>query len=436
MAPGPAAFLAFGAGVAVQLSNAQTTPCADLVNPDTCQFNTLSCVGVLPAGSCWVQCKFPYTGPDKLYNCPAPNSDPTRPLVIDPAAVPTCTLTCNYPVPLPAGYKNLGTSVNPTGYNVVCDSSAGYLGTPQKLCTIDSGSCSSMATMVGCDLPVIIGDPVTSWNGVREEFTMPAGRFTKLLKTSDLTLLAEPFDGHADGEQWIGRVVVKSVAEETVLEVGINRDLASFDRRALPEDAFETLNVTVPWHSSERLIVKPPSDAFFQHWRNIQISFSRIREHGSHKFGGELPDAPRREGALITTGSMKLLILSTSAKEWHEDHYLAMKYSHLDLFVLEMREPETCTGVLPELWGVQPLTNETRAMMKTPRPLSSPLVVPSVGSAGGGASVSASMRRLPAIEAESKAEAWQVLANGAQASVYGHEAAEAEHATGLAEEIV
>merc|ERR1712224_271035 len=100
-------------------------------------------------------------------------------------------------------------------------------------------------------------------------------------------------------------------------------------------------------------------------------------------------------GVMISSGSMKLLILSTSAKEWHEDPYLALKYSHLDLFVVEMRE-ENPTGVLPELWGVQPLTNETRAMMKTPRALDAPLVVASV-TASGGASVSSSRQRMPSL---------------------------------------
>jgi len=44
--------------------------------------------------------------------------------------------------------------------------------------------------------------------------------------------------------------------------------------------------------------------------------------------------------------------------------HLALKYAHLDLAFIEVQNITSLTGLLPELWGVQPMSDSTRAYVK------------------------------------------------------------------------
>merc|ERR1711957_336937 len=44
--------------------------------------------------------------------------------------------------------------------------------------------------------------------------------------------------------------------------------------------------------------------------------------------------------------------------------HLGRKYAHLDVEILDMRDHKLFEGVLPELWGYRPLSDNTRSMIK------------------------------------------------------------------------
>jgi len=213
--------------------------------------------------------------------------------------------------------------------------------------------------------PSVQGDPITWHGNVREEFKLPAGMLSPLLLSPDMQVLASSRPGHAEDE-WIDRVVVNSAIGDQILDVSIKRNLTYFDRAALPEDSFETLDVRMEWWRDGLVAVMPPGDAQFNHWSGVTLGFGRVRHFGQLKAGA----APRREAVYVASNSLKILILSSAAREYFiergDSFHQAMEYSHLDLEIMEIGDQSALRGMLPELWGMIPMSEETKALRKIP----------------------------------------------------------------------
>jgi hypothetical protein len=225
---------------------------------------------------------------------------------------------------------------------------------------------TSQVSLCGEDLPyafdpaTVVGDPVTWHGNVREEFSLPTDRLSPLLRSPDMHVFASARPGHEEDE-WIDRVVITSAAGDTVLDVSMKRNLTYFDRATMPPNAFETLSVRMDWATNGHLSVMPPADAQFTHSSGISLGFGRVRHFGQIKAG----DAPRREGVYVVSNSLKVLIISSAAREYFtESKHLGMEYSHLDLEIMQVADPLSLGGILPELWGLQPMSEETKALRK------------------------------------------------------------------------
>ena len=59
----------------------------------------------------------------------------------------------------------------------------------------------------------------------------------------------------------------------------------------------------------------------------------------------------------LSGGFLSVLILSSSAQEFYRNGPLAAQHAHLDLEVIHMRNESNFTGLLPELWGLQPMSS-------------------------------------------------------------------------------
>merc|ERR1711972_262923 len=139
---------------------------------------------------------------------------------------------------------------------------------------------------------------------------LPFDRLTTLLESTDMRVLASALPGK-DQEQWINRVVVESVAGEPVIQVAMRGDLYGLNRTSAMPGAFETLEVKMDWwNGGVPLMSMPPPDAYFLHWRDIHISFARVRQREP------LGHAPQREAVMLNSNTVKLLIISSSAKEF------------------------------------------------------------------------------------------------------------------------
>merc|ERR1711964_276406 len=101
------------------------------------------------------------------------------------------------------------------------------------------------------------------------------------------------------------------------------------------------------------------SNQHFAHPHNVSFHIFRLKapEHTMDQ------SAPSREGVLITSASLKILVASTPAFEYYwEDRNddRALQYAHLDFDLLDMQELSSFTGLLPEVWGLVPAADQPK----------------------------------------------------------------------------
>jgi len=215
---------------------------------------------------------------------------------------------------------------------------------------------------------------VTYFGGVEHKFVLPTGQLTTLLETKDLLLRASPFDGEAADEQWIERIVVDSAAGERVVEVAIRHlepDTINSRSNESP-GSLATLEVTAPWWK-EGLLTFPTnnddlidvgtylfSKQHYAHPHNVSFDIFRVKPPQVDRAN---ESGPTREGILITSDSLKVVVMSTPAFEyyWEDDNAeREIRYAHLDFDLFDMKGLSSFNGLLPEVWGIKPAANQPK----------------------------------------------------------------------------
>ena len=122
---------------------------------------------------------------------------------------------------------------------------------------------------------------------------------------------------------------MKTTAGEIVVDVKIRRDISGFigQGSAGQRGSLETLEINAPWLDEQLQTITLPQDDEMVHFRHLMfaghpythpenIAFEMFRVQ--HVTGMD-PAAPRREGVLVTSGSVKMAIMSSSAFEYYWD---------------------------------------------------------------------------------------------------------------------
>lgn len=234
------------------------------------------------------------------------------------------------------------------------------------------GSDASVQSASGTILTVsgtggVLGDPLTYFGEKRAMFIIPYGVLTPLLLLPDASVFAEPVRGEQEDEQWLGRIVVKGKDGTQLVQVDIKdpRDLLAFNRTdSLVDNSFETLNVYLG-PNSDHLPSLPASNEMITFGNGMSMACSRVRDGNAEKAALQSPYLPRREGLLLVTQQTRMLIMSSSASEWHgHSSTLGFKHAHLDFELFDMQDAASWGGLLPELWGVKPMSEMGRLMLK------------------------------------------------------------------------
>jgi hypothetical protein len=203
------------------------------------------------------------------------------------------------------------------------------------------------------------GDPVTYYQGRKIEFGLPRGVYTPMLQMPDVSVFATPLQGEGM-DQWIRCVAVSAADGVLLVRVCIKDDVPGFDRAALPAGSFETLDVAVG-PNAESLEAMPSPDSVY-HYGHLHFTFAQVRRpHRDAYYQFE----PRREGILVTGQFAKVLVISSSAREFYGETHQSHKFAHLDLEFLDMRGQSSFFGVLAELWRIRPMSNLTKSLIKS-----------------------------------------------------------------------
>merc|ERR1711920_894608 len=94
-----------------------------------------------------------------------------------------------------------------------------------------------------------------------------------------------------------------------------------------------------------------------------EVHFRQIKRNHHPKLTtiGNFP----RECADIAGMYVHMYICSSAAHEyWGNQRELSLRYAHLDLAIIEVKNFDAVTGLLPELWGMQPMSETTKKYVK------------------------------------------------------------------------
>ena len=202
----------------------------------------------------------------------------------------------------------------------------------------------------------VVGDPVSYFRGKRWEFSLPPC-MSLLLKVPDMELWGQPFYGLM-GEQWIEHLSVRAGGAE-VASIRIKRDIVLHQVSPPPQGSFATLHLTIPEIDPEPLpLIPQPCD--FVHSTGIGLVCNQARYLPGLKGLG----APPREAVVVYGQFVHLIITSSSAFEYYMNGPLAAQHAHLDIDFLYMKNESSFSGLLPEVWGLRPLSEATARLMK------------------------------------------------------------------------
>lgn len=237
--------------------------------------------------------------------------------------------------------------------------------------TIKMGSSGSPNTVVyqtGGWLTISAGsDPVARFGNTVRVFELPPGVLTPLIKMPDLSISGSVFEGGGSYEQWFDRFVITTADESRFMDIKMKQLPEGFNASKAPRNAMHTMDITLGYGT-----VDEPQ--FKTHLQDIGTSIPlnflgymgltrRVERHHTMRFTtvGRYP----RE-CLDLAGAWAHFYLCTSpADEYYGQlRHLALKYAHLDIGIVEVKDYSQFQGTLPELWGLVPMSEATKALVK------------------------------------------------------------------------
>jgi len=235
-------------------------------------------------------------------------------------------------------------------------------------------------------------DPVAIVGGVKRQFTLPPGDLVPLLVAPDMSLHGSVFEGMGPWEQWFGRMVIFSGQKDRWLDISIKKDILMFNASLNARNAFETLDVVVgkgdvnnPQPGSS-LLVPDRSFDLPPGFLAQEVTFWPV--HRGHKGIEVSIGRARRECTDVMGETFHLFICSSAAREYFGwQRHLAIRFAHLDVVVVEITNASCIDGLLPQLWGMNPLSEENAKYLDeaptTATPASSNALPKMAGWAGG-----------------------------------------------------
>jgi len=218
---------------------------------------------------------------------------------------------------------------------------------------------------------IAAGDPVTHYRGKKIKFWLPNYQMMPMLRTQSIQVHASTFPGETCDLQWFDRFVLSSLSGQALVTVNVQRGIAN--RTEARMGVFQQLEITMPGSSEPLRALERPrygnkdKKEMYQDYGGNQGSVRiRIGQTASQN-SVRKTFSQQFEYVYVETPELAFTICPAHANvEFPSDRVKALRYAHLDLLILEMRGETTFTGILPQLWGVLPLSEEVEAMTAPP----------------------------------------------------------------------
>jgi len=208
--------------------------------------------------------------------------------------------------------------------------------------------------------------------GKKTKFWLPNYTPMHLLRTPHIHMLGSTFPGEKGDLQWFETFAVTRPDGRNLVKVCIKRN-ARLNRSAALPGLFETLDITLLDAPAPMRAIRAPtygSRGGAVAWKDYGVGGGTVQ----FRIGRQPHEPPRIYGKYfeylyVQTPDITFAICPAhAAVEYPSDPRKALKYSHLDLFIFEMHDASIFTGILPELWGVIPLSEEVKALTVSPVP--------------------------------------------------------------------
>jgi len=215
-------------------------------------------------------------------------------------------------------------------------------------------------------------DPIARFGDVRREFELPPGVMTTLVEAPDLLIRGSVFEGGGPWEQWFNTIVLTLPWQDRFLEIKVRENLHEFNASKVPRSAFQTVDIAMGYrpYGTGRAInkLKGFGDIIPSEFLSYDIAFRKIKRHYTHRAAGTIGTF-QRECMDVAGPYMHFYICSSPATEYYgHQRDLSLKYAHLNMFFMEVKNYTALTGLLPELWGVHPMSESTKASVKEEAP--------------------------------------------------------------------
>lgn len=208
-------------------------------------------------------------------------------------------------------------------------------------------------------------DPIARFGNRTVAFELPANQLVNLLSTPGSVIRGSVFEGHGPWEQWFNRIVITTPADDRFLEIKMKDNLLDRNYTRVPRNIFKTLDVTLGIGPYAEPLGTSKIDSYHipipESLLGYQVAFRPMKRNFHHiQSVGRFP----RECVDLAGIDVHFYICSSLATEYYgHQHHLALKFAHLDMAFVESRL-SSLTGLLPELWGVQPMSEASKKFVK------------------------------------------------------------------------
>eukprot|EP00929_Paragymnodinium_shiwhaense_P002867 TRINITY_DN103181_c0_g1_i1.p1 TRINITY_DN103181_c0_g1~~TRINITY_DN103181_c0_g1_i1.p1 ORF type:complete len:1048 (-),score=149.87 TRINITY_DN103181_c0_g1_i1:88-3231(-) len=201
------------------------------------------------------------------------------------------------------------------------------------------------------------GDPIVRFGSKKVKFWLPNYQPVPLIRTPNVHIVGATFPGPEPQLQWFEHMWVTVPDGREIVKVSIRRDLHLPRNESIPPILVKAFGKPVdlkqlPARGRDFALRNQPEVRF--HLGRRQHETPRVLDSGF-------------EYVYVQTPEIVFAIMpSHAAVDYPTRPLMALKYSHLDLFIHEALSPESFTGILPELWGMVPMSAEVEAMTSPP----------------------------------------------------------------------
>jgi len=255
---------------------------------------------------------------------------------------------------LTVAQAGLATLPSPTGavtFDVVHSVSTNTLVNDAALFTITAGAAGN--------------DPIARWGNVVRKFELQPGTMTLLVQTPQIQVFGSVFEGGGPWEQWFDHYVLTDIQQTRFMDIKMKKNLLTYNHSTARRGAFKTMDVSMGYGSFLKPLLTTEigmDTPIPEHFLGSQIVMRNIQRFHTTKATsfGKFP----RECADVAAAWLHFYICSSPATEYYGNfRHFALLYAHLDMAVMEIMDHTKLTGLFPELWGLQPMSETTKALV-------------------------------------------------------------------------